>query len=849
MNWTGGTRARHNRPSSDTTRLQKRYFAKVRAAQSSTHPVAHAGSSSVFGGEDSASGPRKRKRPPIPALDIIVPKNGDVSQGEGVKKRRLLETTHGVTSTPTSSVQSFGNMSRRGGRLRSKKQLLLEKDDWVCTALARPLVLKNQGDDSNRGRRRAEAPNVAKPLGLDLCEPFTAPAHPHRAVSAESEKRVYIPPVYPSPERRAHLDTGDDSDIRPGRAFRNLSDGGYVQIGGSTQAGNRTATPHSLCRYGSTGREMSDISEETMLFDLDGRQETPSRPSAFTTVQMPRRVAGGIFGRDYQVPFARDGSEDMVYYPKDSRLKHIGQDGYGVNQFPSSPLAPYSQNIHSNGLLIPGNNFLACNQEPTDTLIGEIEKAVAEVDSTSSPGIQSTIHLGLEPVTPPPTRVQLLPAGNGIWENSGYQEKRYSRRPTHDHYQVLESNRQNPFGLNRLLEEEAKSTQNLSLMAYASSPENPLDDEEGESWMLGSNISLGLYETREADTNIHPQEFDDDWGAFLRSSTPAGGVGVEQQKAEDDAQSYLDKLGIWEKQSAETGSQALVESQYSDNEAECRDFYHNGEDVVLATEIPNSTEFLDSRDSPTGPHPLPGEGKVASSGPFEEPLDESRRVGDKALVDSCGVNGEVIAETLGVAPQTIMKEPDKQKPTSPQEIHNVISDRPTLNLDLDGDEDNAWRMFVFAGLDDKSDQEESITALKPPKPKSRKSSLRPISQFSRIRSPELQLPSPLQPPDLRSTAGATVGSGSLLDSGDGTSVAGTPTAQRKRSKFFDTGLSSSSPVSVCTRLNRQKGERRLITDWLGKGSKKKGRNKEGNEEENNEEENGNGAEIDVIEEW
>lgn len=847
MNWTGGTRARHNRPSSNTTRLQKRYFAKVRAAQSSIHPVTHAGSSSVFGGEDSARGPGKRKRPPIPALDIIVPKNGDASQGAEAKKRKLLKTTHGVTSTPTSSVQSFGNMSQGSGGLRSKKQLLLEKDDWVCTALARPLVLKNQGDDSN-GRRRAETPKVAKPLGLDLCEPFTAPVHPHRA---KSEPRAYIPPVYPSPEKQAHPDAGDD--MRPGRAFRNLSDGGYVQIGGSTQTGNRTATPHSLCRYGSTGRGMSDISEETMLFDLDGRQETPSRPSPFTTGQIPGEAARGIFGRDYQAQFARDGSEDMVYYPRDSRLRHIGRDGYDTNRFPSSPLAPYSQNIHSKG-----NNFLGYSQELADSLIVEIEKAVAEVDPTSAPEIQSTIRLGLEPVTPPPTRVQLLPAGNGIRGNSGYQEKRYSRYPINSRCRVLGSDRQGPFGLNRLFEEEVKSTQNLSLMAYASSPESPLggDDEEGESWMLGSDVSPGLYKTREADTNVHPQESDDDWEAFLGSSTPAGGMGVEQQETKDDAQSYLDQLGIWEKQSGDIGGRALVESQHSDHEAECRDFYHNGEDVVPVTMIPDATEFLDSRDPPTGPRPLPTEDKVASSVHLKEPLEESCSVEDKALADSCGVNSEVIVGTLGVAPQTIMRESDKQKPATPQEIHDVIGNKSTLNLDLDGDEDSAWRMFVFAGLDDKSDQEESITALRPPKPKlkPRKSSLKPISQFSRTRSPEPQLPSPLQLPDIRSTAGATVGSGSLLDSGDGTSVAGTPTAQRRRSKFFDTSLSSSSapsPVSVCARSNRQKGERRLITEWLGKRSKKKSRNKEENNEgkDGGKDQGGSGAEIDVIEEW
>lgn len=865
MNWTGGTRARHNRPSSDTNRLQKRYFAKVRAAQSSIHSVAHAGPFGILGAEDSANRPGKRKKPPIPAFDIIIPKDGDASQGVAAKKRKLLETTHELgVSTPTPSVQSFGNMGQGSGRLRSKKQLLLEKDDWVCTTLARPLVLKNQGDHPS-GRRHATAVKVAKPLGLDLCEPFPVQTHSHGARSAENNPRAYTPLVYtplvpPSPERRTHVDAGEDSDRRFGRAFQNLSDGGFVQIGGSTQAGNRTATPHSFVEHGSIEREMSHISEETMLFDLYGRQETPSRPSP-PTRRMAGRATGGIFGGDYQTPFVQDGSEDMVYYPRDSRVSWGGD----VDRFPSSPLAPYSQNVRSQGVLIPRNNPPADNQEPADSLIGEIEKVVADLDPRISPEIQSAICLGPEPVTPPPTRVQLPPAGKDIPRNLGYQGRQHSRYQTHDHYQVLESNRRNLFGLNGLLEGEIKSTPNLSLMAYASSSEtSPTndDDDDGENWMLGSNVSPGLYGTREANANVHPPE-SGDWEAFLNNSALAGGMDVGQEDLKDDAQSYLDQLGIWEKQSGDIGGQELVENQYSDNEEECRDFYHQGEDVVPVAKITSTTEFPYSRDLPaatTGLCILSEEDKVASpEGFLEEPLEESCEIEDNVPVDSFGANDEATVGTSGMTPQTIMSEFDRN-PKKESAASQGINNETALHLDLDGDEDRAWRTFVFAGLDDNPDQEESITAPRPPKQNFRRSSLKPISQFSRIESPELQLPSPpqqfdsRQPPDLQSTVGATVWSGSLPNSGDGTSVAGTPTV-RRRSKFFDGSLSSSSapsPVSSCTRLenvNRQKGEKRLITAWLGKGSTKK---KDINKEDNGEKEIGGknqGAGVDVIEEW
>lgn len=77
-----------------------------------------------------------------------------------------------------------------------------------------------------------------------------------------------------------------------------------------------------------------------------------------------------------------------------------------------------------------------------------------------------------------------------------------------------------------------------------------------------------------------------------------------------------------------------------------------------------------------------------------------------------------------------------------------------------------------------------------------------------------------------------MGSGSLPDSGDGTSADGTPTAGG-RSKFFDTSLTSSPAASpVCTRpgrleaMGRRRGEKRLITGWLGGGlTNKKGGNK------------------------
>lgn len=684
MNWTGGTRARHSRPSSDTHRLQKRYFAKVRAAQSSIHSVTHAGPHSVLGAEDSASSHVKRKRLPIPALDIIVRKDGDASQGIATKKRKLLGVTYGVgASTPASSAQSFGNVGRGSGGLRSKKQLLLETDNWVCTTLARPLVLKKQVDEPS-GRRRTAGENVAKPLGLDLCEPPIAPVHFHEARDAEGETTTYNAPIYLSPERQTYLNAGEHADRRVSRAFRNLSDGGYVQIGGSTQAGNRTATPHSFGERGSVQRGMSNISEETMLFDLDSRQEryeTPPQPSPFSTQPMPRRKANEIFGNEYQAPCVQDSSEDIIYYPRDSRWERVGWNRHVADQFPSSPLAPYSQNIRNQGKLLYKNPFLAGSQEPADSLTGEIERAVADVDPSSPQTTPPMIHLRSEPVTPPPhLQISLPPASRNIRQNSEYQGRPYNRYPTYGRHQVLAPNGPNFFGLDSLCEEEIEGTQNLSLMAYASSPRSAFaGDDEGGSWMLGSNISPEPYEKYDDSTNVSLRESEDDWEAFLRHDVLTRNGGVEHEEARDDAQSYLDQVGIWEKHSGEFGDQASVENQCSDNEEEYRDFYDQGVNVASVISVPNTTAIPDPGELLAATpslclQPEEEKEKDASWGGFlEEPLEESCNLGDGVMghkplagnqdaerrLDSCGANNETTVETLGVAPHKIIRELDR----------------------------------------------------------------------------------------------------------------------------------------------------------------------------------------------
>lgn len=202
-----------------------------------------------------------------------------------------------------------------------------------------------------------------------------------------------------------------------------------------------------------------------------------------------------------------------------------------------------------------------------------------------------------------------------------------------------------------------------------------------------------------------------------------------------------------------------------------------------------------------------------------------------------------------------------------EETENPITKKLALplGLDLDGEEDRAWRMFVFDGLDDKPD-EEFAKVTKPPKlDVTKKSSLKPTSQFLESEFPEPQLPSPLQFQssaqnfDIQSTAGATVGSESLVNSGD-TSTADSSSPVKARSKDFNVNHSSSPVASLVslvqtTRPRRLegksgwKGGKKSITSWLGTGLRKKRSGRSKGVNVGGIKENGGEDEIDEIEEW
>lgn len=589
MNWTGGSRARNNRSSSNTTRLQKRYFAKVRAAQASI-PFSHAGSPFDFGDEGASVG-GKRRGARIPDLDIIVPR-GRNQLGEVLKKRKLFGTPGELpliegssqlrTATQTSCLQGSGD-EKQGNELKTKKQLLLEKDDWVCTTLSRPLVLKRTATRRTGSSNHRET--VQDPVG-------PGGAGPH-ALSFTG---------YPSLERRSveYVDTEEGGSSRFGnRAFRNLSDGGYVQIGGSTQSELNGKNP--------PGREMSHISEETMLFDLDGPQEygSPSRPSPVRSI--PTRDSNP-FGRDHRIASPRVDLGKKEYYLGGYANWDPVRHGAVKDGFPSSPLTPYSFNI--NDLKLPPHRDYFSGESPEQLgLIEEIEEAAADVLSSSPSTILSTIHIRPESVPSPLLGTSLQPIDN-TQGRAEHQDKLRYRYPTHVEKAIVQPSRQKILDLKEL-EEEIEITQNPSLIAYASSGSSSSNGDENDNWMLGSHLPPELCRGYETINSAPSAESPGNWGALFKTGIGDGDDSMEIRHGERryDAEKYLEEVGIWEKHPGNIDEE-LVEDHSDASESE-DDIgpYEQADDIAQATRKPGTKETDDERAQNTtlsNPFPCPG---------------------------------------------------------------------------------------------------------------------------------------------------------------------------------------------------------------------------------------------------
>ncbi|CAZ84772.1 unnamed protein product [Tuber melanosporum] len=332
MNWTGGTRNRAIKAST-TSRLQKRYFAKVRAAaQTFVIPSSQGNLPHAF----------KRKRRTIPEFDIIV-KKARIDHGETAQKgaSQLLY----IDNDPT---------GKRGGKgmeediRKERRRMLLEREDWVCTALSKPLFLKNREE--------------MRKLKTNVHREATQTSSSGSTSSEEEEGDDYYDDDS-STLQNSDSNQGTVSITRKDRR-RVVSHEGtpelpeypenediYIRIGGSTSTSTTDPTRSAEATSWSTGIDSTVIrgsSADTMLLDIDKHEPMFQfhhiTPSVSDVIERKRREArqSGYSSS----PLARYSRRRGIPVPKP--LGEVGEDDLLIKEIEqvSSPL-PSSSSVYS----------------------------------------------------------------------------------------------------------------------------------------------------------------------------------------------------------------------------------------------------------------------------------------------------------------------------------------------------------------------------------------------------------------------------------------------------------------------------------------------------------------------
>ncbi|KAH8149712.1 uncharacterized protein LAJ45_06343 [Morchella importuna] len=779
MNWTGGSRARNGKPSSDTARIQKSYFAKVRAKNST--PLAHAALSFAFAGDGtSVSGGRRKAR--VPELDIILTQ-------ESQKKRKACDISHDLMpfeELVEEADKSTENRTHRSSDIKTKKQRLLEKDSWVCTTLARPLVLRSKQSAVNVRPQERATPEILRNPELFL-DPIN-----QAGIGDGHEGRSDGPnyPRYPSLERGS-VDRGSEHRGFNGGVFRNLSDGGFVQIGGeSTQFGGSNPEQHGL-----SGREMSDISEETMLFDIEGRQEENSPPMLLK--------GSNLFGKKHDVENFRRLPEDIGFNLNDWRVNRDTQINGG---YPSSPLAPYSQVPREWGLSPPApvNKFVSTGQEKGRDIIEEIDEVAADT-WTSSP-------FEVLPAKPVQSRVMLSRLTQITHNDHAQESSRVKKRTSREHLSNDRFTHRNNF-LDRLIQEDVQQMQNQSLIACASSGSSSAGEDEGEEWMLGSNISPRPSQGGKAIDSIPTGEAQGGWEMFLKDHTvneEEDIVDEHQELNQPYPQKHSTEFDTLEEHPERENLEGIspqIAGGKRDGNVEGQE--NQSQDFIRKLNL----EYRDASEVPLDDRPVKAP-PLVSDGDKEENWREFLRSPQAQPGDNHSTE----------AKETVDQEVTIEKP-----VDTILNEEkePERTLEFDKDEDNAWRAFVFAGLDDEVEPE--LEPPRPPEPIRRrttmplKSSLKPPKVMLPSRSDlEPELPTNYSPKEntyAPSMAGATVGSGSGPSSEDTSSAAGSSPIAQRTSKFFNSGHNiASSPPAVPAGTASTRSRSILPIGWRGQGN-------------------------------
>lgn len=379
MNWTGGARARAYKASTGIAAKQRQYFARVRAQATST---AFMGSPSPSARnhnenerdedeedeEDGLNFAALKKRRKVPRFDIIV---GNQKGGGSIE-------APGPKTSEKRSVSPAPVLGERVKRLKkesikSRKNLLLETDDWVCTTVAAPL---KQVSSQNTKERK-------KPPAVPALERLRQQSQPPLSFNPRASQAI----TEAATECRDYPDTGFNT-------FKPLSQGGYVRIGKGKPLDRVVEGPMldvvAEENYGGNPRKESAESQDTMLFDEEELQRSlsPCLPpdvensrapiAGPSNVQHDDRLVGTYY---FQQPLEQfepitslrrmiEDSNRQFASPAPETEEDVEDDGYLPPNLPRStpPVLPPSKDT-----------------EDIDELLRQIEEAAA----TSTPRFPS----------------------------------------------------------------------------------------------------------------------------------------------------------------------------------------------------------------------------------------------------------------------------------------------------------------------------------------------------------------------------------------------------------------------------------------------------------------------------
>jgi len=346
MNWTGGTRNRATKTST-TSRLQKRYFAKVRAAAQTFAIPSSQGNlpPNVF----------KRRRQTTPEFDIVVK-----------KARSDHEEAAREVASPLLHIDK--DRGKKGGRgveediRKARRMMLLEREDWVCTTLSKPLVLKSKEEmrklKANFHREVIETSSSGATSSEDESDDddrnddssILRNYGEQGAASIPHESRRRMVQHEDTPELPEYPE--NDGDI-------------YIRIGGSTQRSATSAIDSTRAtESASRSTEVNPTairgsSADTMLLDFDKHKPM------------------------FQFRHITPTVSDMV----ERKRRELRQSGYS-----SSPLARYSRQRGSRvPMPLDGGSGEVCED---DRLIKEVEQVSSPIPSSPT---SSTIILQTGP--------------------------------------------------------------------------------------------------------------------------------------------------------------------------------------------------------------------------------------------------------------------------------------------------------------------------------------------------------------------------------------------------------------------------------------------------------------------